>query len=421
MNRKKLYQKNWFLITTIFFVSLLFRIAIIFIIAWDRGLHYETVEIARYIVAGHGYWWNWYNSIPAQPTAILPPIYTYFVALFMAFFKNPARWIYVFQAIFNSFGVIPSFYLGKYLNGKKTGVTAAGLFAIFPEIAYSPTKIVAEPIVIAFTVLIILLFLRSKSKMITTGFYRHFIWLGLLIGFVALIKANTAFVFLACFFSLIITRYNRKILFKAAFLLGLGFTFAISPWVVRNTIVFNKPVYRTMYGFNLWRGNHPGASGTGRLDPNTISEDKLDPEYKEYIRLNHPDKEIDLDKFYTNEAIKFIKQDPQRYAWLTLKRIIYFITFDPTHPLTRNVVYIGGYIFVLIFGIWGAILLKKLKRFDNIFILIPIVFLIFYSPVIILPRYRFVVVWMLLALSSVPVAKILSKISLFNKLMSGER
>jgi len=146
-----------------------------------------------------------------------------------------------------------------------------------------------------------------------------------------------------------------------------------------------------------------------------LSEADLDPEYKNYIELNHPNTEVGIDKFYLDEAMKFIKADPGRYARLTLKRIFYFLVFDPTHPLTTNFVYIGGYIFAVIFGIWGAIILGKTGKFDSIFIFIPIVFLIFYAPVIILPRYRLTVVMMLVSLSGVSLTKLLSKAKFLGK------
>jgi hypothetical protein len=171
-----------------------------------------------------------------------------------------------------------------------------------------------------------------------------------------------------------------------------------------------------MYGFNLWRGNHPGATGTPRIDPDNVIESALDPKYRKYIEENHPQTELELDKFYYDEAVRFIKDNPGEFAWLTVKRILYFITFDPTHPLTRNVVYLGGHLFLLVFGFWGAILLRRNNRLDNIFIILPLVALFFYAPVIMLPRYRLFFTMVLLWLSSVPIASVLLKSKRFDYL-----
>ena len=416
---KSIYTKKWFILTALFLIALAFRLVIIYILAWNKGLHFETVAIAKHIVAGEGYMWDWGNTpapIPLQPTAILTPLYTYFIAFFLAVFGESARTIYIVQAVINSFGVVPCYYLGNLLGKSKTGFVLAGLYALFPEVAYMPTTLVAETLTIIPAILGIYLYLKYKSYLLRTSKVNGFLWLGLLLGIVTLAKANTAFMFLSFFICLLLTRFKRKTLFHAAFLLGLGFTVCISPWIIRNTMVMKEPVFRTMYGFNLWRGNHPGATGTARLDPKTTSEGRLDPEYRDYIKRNHPDTELEMDKFYKNEAMRFIKADLSRYIWLTVKRAIYFVTVDPTHPLTRNPVYIFGYLFILFFGIWGGIILKKCKRLDNIFYITPAVFMLFYIPVIILPRYRLILIWILLMLSSVSITKILSKTTIFSRL-----
>jgi 4-amino-4-deoxy-L-arabinose transferase-like glycosyltransferase len=407
---KYIFENDRRALIFIYLMALLFRVAIIVAVAWNRGVHFENAQIAEYIVSGQGYVWDWYKSIPPQPTAILPPIYTYFLAFFMAVFANPARWIYLAQAILNPLGIIPSFYLGKFLVDRKTGIIVAGLFALFPEMAYAPTKMISEPLALPLVILAIVLYLKTKkgleSSMKTGGFF----WLGLFLGVCALVKMTMSFILLSCVLGILLTRGISRLSIRSIVLMGIGFVIAVSPWSIRNTLVFDKFVpLRTMYGFNLWRGNHPGATGTPRIDPQNSVESALDPRYQKYIEDNHPQTELELDRFYYEEAVRFIRENPAEFAWLTLKRIVYFITFDPTHPLTRNVVYLGGRLFLLIFGFWGAILLRKEKNLDNIFIVIPLVALFFYAPVVMLPRYRLFFTMVLLLLSAIPIGKVFLK------------
>jgi hypothetical protein len=274
-------------------------------------------------------------------------------------------------------------------------------------------KPAAESILFPLLPLIFYLYFVYKDSLIQNNSTIRFLWLGLIIGFATLIKTTAAFIVPPACFSLLLLRPFRFKTILASFLLGLGFILAIAPWSIRNTIVLEKPVIlNTMYGYNLWRGNHAGSSGTGRLDPERGSESNLEPAYKNYIEKQHPRNELALDSFYLAEAKKTIREDPGRFVWLTLKRALYFVTFDPTHPLTKNVVYIGGYLFALVFGIWGAIQLKKMGKLDLIFIFTFLIFLAFYSPVIILPRYRLTIVWMLVAFSSVSVTNVLIKLKL---------
>jgi len=402
----------------IFIGALIFRICIIYVFAWNTGLYYEYAEIARNIVDGYGYSWNWYKMIPTQPTAILTPLYTYFLALFIYLFDEPAKCIYVVQSLLNALVIIPGYFIGRLLGQTKNGIVLAFLVGIFPEIAFMPSRMAAETITIVLVFYSIYLYLKYKNLLLSEGKIAGFIVLGVVLGLTTLAKANTAFVFLACFVGLLFISTKKSIWLKAAFVLGLTFTITLSPWLIRNYLVFDKPVFRTMYGFNLWRGNHPGASGTGRLNSGQISEASLDPDYQKYIDDNHPGTELEIDKFYQDEAMKFIREDPNRYIWLTTKRMAYFLIIDPTHPLTRNALYIGGYLFVVIFGIWGGIILKRRKQFDRFYFLAPAIAMIFYIPVIILPRYRLILIWILLILASVALTNIITRIKFLDRIIS---
>jgi hypothetical protein len=403
----------------VYLIALLSRIILIRISAWSDGIYYESAEIARYILSGHGYSWDWEGLIPLQPTAILPPIYTYFTAFFLYLNQNPAHLFYFTQAAINAIGIIPSFYLGRQLAGNKTGYVSAIIYALFPEIAFTSSKPAAESLLMPLIVLIFYLFLKFKEQLFLKGKAAPFFWLGILIGFSALIKTTAAFIIPAGFASLVLLKPIKKKAIVAGFFLGFGFLAAISPWSIRNTIIMGKPILlNTMYGYNLWRGNHPWSKGTSRLDAAKTSEADLDPEYKKYIDINHPNTEIGIDQFYLNEAKKFIKADIGRYIKLTSKRALYYLTFDPTHPLAKNIVYLTGYLFAIIFGIWGAIILSKSGKFDYIFLYTGLVFLAFYSPVIILPRYRLIFTWLLVALSSISVTSLLTRIGITNRLLS---
>jgi hypothetical protein len=404
---------------SVYLIAFISRIILIRISAWSDGIYYESAEIARFILAGQGYSWDWEGLIPLQPTAILPPIYTYFTAFFLYINQNPAHLFYITQAAINALGIIPSFYLGRQLAGTKVGYVSAIVYAIFPEIAFTSSKPAAESLLMPLIVLIFYLFLKFKERLFFNGKAAPFFWLGILIGFSALIKTTAAFIIPAGFASLVFSKPIKKNAIYAGFFLGFGFLIAIAPWSIRNTIVMDKPVLlNTMYGYNLWRGNHPWSKGTSRLDAAKTSEADLDPEYKKYFDMNHPNTEIGIDQFYLDEAKKFIRADIGRYIKLTFKRALYYLTFDPTHPLSKNIVYIAGYIFAVIFGVWGALLLLKSGKFDLIFLYTGLVFLVFYSPIIILPRYRLIFTWLLVALSSISVTNLLIKNRFTNRLLN---
>jgi len=415
MKIRSILENDRKLIITLYVLALAFRLGIIVLAAWNRGLHFENAQIAQYIISGQGYIWDWYKTIPPQPTAILPPIYTYFIAFFMAVFAEPSRWIYLAQALLNSLGVIPSFYLGKLLWDRKTGAVLAALFAFFPEMAYMPTKMISEPLVIPLIITMFFVYFRYKQFSYDSSYLKHFFLFGALCGLAVLVKTSVSFIILSFGLCILFAKNFKINRIKSLILMAIGVIIVISPWSVRNTIVFDKFVpIRTMYGFNLWRGNHPGATGTPRFDTKTTIENAMDPVYRKYIETSHPYTELELDQFYYDEAVKFIKENPGEFIKLTFKRILYYIFFDPTHPLTMNPVYLGGHLFLLVFGIWGAILLKKRRELDSIFLVVPLVALFFYAPVVMLPRYRLFFTIALLFLSSIPISRVLLKNPRFN-------
>jgi 4-amino-4-deoxy-L-arabinose transferase-like glycosyltransferase len=407
MKHFKHYLNTGTILGLIFIGGLIFRIGIIYVYAWNTGLHYEFAEIARNIIYGYGYSWGWYGSVPLQPTAAFVPLYTYFLAIFMAVFEEPARFIYFSQAILNALGIYAAYLLVKHLSDKNSGLIAAGLYAFFPEIAYATTKMVPEAIISGPVLLAFYLFLKMKPKLLLSVSTIRFFWLGIFIGLLALMKASLLFLYVAFAISLLVSGFKRMPVLKSILLLSIGVVLAVSPWLIRNTIVMGKPVFRTTYGFNLWRGNYPGASGTGRLLPGATREVLPDDEYFNYIDQNQSGTEIEIDEFFTKEAIRLIKQNPGGFLKLTAKRIFYFLVFDPSHPLARNIIYLGGYAFAVVFGTWGAVILKRRKRLDISFVLVPLLHLFLYAPVMILPRYRMILVWLLVCLASIPLAGIL--------------
>ena len=391
----------------LFILTMCLRVIAIFIYAWNDGLQFEYAQIAANIVAGYGYSWDWFGQQPLQPSAAFPPVYAYFIAFFIALFDNPAPIILIAQAMINSLGIIPAYLIGKHLGNKSVGLICAIIYAFLPEMIYSNTKMVTEPIAGTLTLVAIYSYLKIKD---TVRPYWSYLILGVYIGLLSLLNASLLLLLPAFIIGLYYKASAKKNLLKAALLLSIGAIIAISPWIIRNYAVLGKPVFRTTLGYNLWRGNYPGASGTGRVDPNNKDVIVLNKEYYNYIKTNHPQKEIEIDSFFTAEAVKFIKARPLRFAGITLKRAVYFITIDPTHPLTKNVFYLGGYLFLLIFGIWGGIILNRRNKLDLAFILMPLFHLLLYSPVMILPRYRMILIWVLIILSSVSIEALLSKL-----------
>src|ERR1700741_4341363 len=100
----------------------------------------------------------------------------------------------------------------------------------------------------------------------------------------------------------------------AAFVFALG----ISPGIVRDYNIFHKVIPpRGNFGLELYIGNSPGANGTWQwwLHP---SQNVL--EMKRYIELGEPAYVAEKER----EAKSLIRQDPVRFAKLSVFRFVYY-------------------------------------------------------------------------------------------------
>jgi NADH:ubiquinone oxidoreductase subunit 6 (subunit J) len=108
--------------------------------------------------------------------------------------------------------------------------------------------------------------------------------------------------------------------------------------------------------------------------------------------------------------MRFIRDDPTRYLNLCVERLGYFLWFDPTHPLAKNIVYRLSYLLLLLFAIFGVVLALRSKRLDMVLPIMFVGFLALYVPVMILPRYRIIPVVLMLLVAAYAVEYLWTKI-----------
>ena len=169
----------------------------------------------------------------------------------------------------------------------------------------------------------------------------------------------------------------------------LGAVLVVAPWTVRNYLKLGAFIpLRSAFAYNVWRGNHIGATGTCR-NFNGISVDLTLPEdYAAYCEAHMVPDEVERDKFYAGEVKRFILENPAEYLRLTATRFYYLWWRDRTHPLTANPFYLLPWILILPFSALGAFLVRKEWRKWSLWIFQIIGFTVLFSLTIIVPRYR---------------------------------
>jgi len=180
---------------------------------------------------------------------------------------------------------------------------SAWIVAAYPILLVYPLGLGTEN---PFFVLILasFLFLLSSIERPTTF---HFLLSGLLLGLTALTRSVilpfAGLAILWIWFSL-----KQK---RGAILVAISLALTITPWVIRNSLLHNKLTgIETSMGYNLHLGYHPQGNGSFMFGPSLELLPILD--------------DAERDRVGTQQAIEFIKSQPERFVPLAVNRLGFF-------------------------------------------------------------------------------------------------
>ena len=199
----------------------------------------------------------------------------------------------------------------------------------------------------------------------------------------------------------IISKKNLKNLFIASLITLV----LISPYMIRNYIIFDKIVITQSFGYNLWKGNNENLKVDGYYL-------QLNPELNKKINEIGYDIKYDLlvDKVYEKEAIKFIKNNPSEIIKLYFKKIFAFLFVDlnSSYPQYYNFAHLMPKILITLttfFGIYFGIRNRIFNYFSSYYFLN----LFLLSTFFILPRYSLAILPCQIILSAVFFERILRR------------
>jgi len=168
-----------------------------------------------------------------------------------------------------------------------------------------------------------------------------------------------------------------KLKIKKIFYILLFFSLTLSPWIIRNYLVFGKFIPgTTMGGRVFWEGNNPySEGGPCRYFPEEI--EKLP--------------EVERDSAYYRKTIEVIRENPSRFLWLLQNKFKRFWNVIPnasefTKPLYR-IISIFSFGIMLPFFILGFFLTLTNSRANFIHSLI-VLFTVFHVIFLASIRYR---------------------------------
>lgn len=287
----------------IFVVALLIRLAYVIFFAQLEGPGLDTWgydRLAKSLVFGEGY-----------PQEVRwPPLFPIFLAGIYALFGPSFFFVKIIQAAIGSFTCLLIFLIGKESFDEKIGLLS-GLLAVFYPGFISYTGLVLTETLTAFlvatSIYLLIKAIAHKNK------WRWYIFAGLILGLANLCRSEMLFFPIFVLGGLLIIYKNKKQALIGFLILSSVAAITISPWTVRNFILFHKLIPVTVgLGRALWLGSYPQEWTEYHFDREPIKT-----LYKESTQIEFNDKLMKM-------GIENIKNHPFLYLKFSIKKFFRF-------------------------------------------------------------------------------------------------
>ena len=282
---------------------------------WEFG--YETGRIARSLATGQGF--SSPMPEPSGPTSFLLPGYPLVLAgIFRAwgvYTTQSAIAAYVLNCLLSALTCILLYRLGERLFGRTTGLVAAVLLALYPPSIWHAVNSIWDTTLLALALVVLVNRIAglpprpAPAQMAATG---------LLMGMIALLNPAPISFYPAV--ALVLwkrlrdqgaTGYREIAILTGCCLLVLA------PWMARNQLLMGTCAPRSGIGVNLRLGNNDSAFRSASAEDLSIYPSNLESE----DRLFHQLGEIGYDRYCARLGMDYIRDDPQRFAALTMTRV----------------------------------------------------------------------------------------------------
>jgi 4-amino-4-deoxy-L-arabinose transferase-like glycosyltransferase len=284
----------------------------------DNRITGEITNIAASIVRGHGFS-SPFNDVYTGPTAWIAPAYPYFVALVFRYFGLMTRASVIFiltvQSLLSALTIIPMLGIARRTVGRRAGLWAALTWCLFPWFSKWSVTWLWETSLSALLVSLLFWYALSLPESFTRKSWMGF---GALFGFALLTNpALCAFLPVSLAWCCYEMRHRKREWLKPALTSLLVCLIVISPWLIRNRVIFGQWVFlRSNFGFEFALGNYHSSLGRGwGMHPSGYQT-----EFNKYRQMG----EIAYIRSNQEQAFQFVRDSPLEFLTLTAKRVMYF-------------------------------------------------------------------------------------------------
>ncbi len=291
----------------------------------DFNFGFETGSIAASIATGHGFASPF--GTQTGSTAWIGPVYPYLCAAIFkmlgVFTPASAAAIFALNSLFAALTCIPLFLLAERAFGRTVASWTGWLWALCPLFLRWPITWVWE---ISFSVLLACTLLVAAIQASESRSLRTAAAFGLLSGVAALTNPSLLTVIAIAWLWMCVQRHRAgKHWARAALISALIAAALISSWMVRNQVVFGKPIFiRGNFWFEFALGNYhlSNGMGWGGRHP-TLNR----AEFRSYQKMG----EVAYVDAKRAQSLEFLRQYPGEFLRLTAQRILTFWNGDMYH------------------------------------------------------------------------------------------
>jgi 4-amino-4-deoxy-L-arabinose transferase-like glycosyltransferase len=284
--------------------------------------------IIQNVEAGKGYKACADNYIPNcqltdQTTAMREPVPVFFFVLLGKLTQNSTLAFQFSQLVINLLICWFVYLLAAELGNRTLGLLAAFGWAVYLHAVHTLMHINGD-LMAGFFVIAGILYLTRAIKNGKAGDWLLF---GILFGLAVLSRSSTLLIFLILVTGSAVYLWRSgmpKGEWRQPLLAVVLFGLVLSPWVIRNQIVFGKPIFgTTLVGYNLYRYN---AIASSEVPPHYVGPVEGYQEVQVLVartpELRLPVNEARVDEIYQQEALKIIRNHLEEYLELVAFRPI---------------------------------------------------------------------------------------------------
>ena len=278
----------------------------------------EVCSIAEHIVLGKGFSSPFYQD--TGPTAWIAPVYPYMCALVFRLFGiysvASAIVLLGIQCIIAAATGVTIHALGRRTVGAQVGFWAAWIWALSPIFFRWPVSWIWDFTASAFLLSAVFIVALDVAEQNTRK-----LWLSLGALWALIALTNPALLSVMPFTFLYAAFVNYRSFrpwFASAALAGVLFAALVSPWLIRNELVFGQPVFfRSNYWFEFHLGNYHFSNGMGYTGRHPgVNPDEL-KKYAAWGELRYID-------YYKQDSFEFVRKYPSEFLDLTHHRALWF-------------------------------------------------------------------------------------------------